>query len=637
MKKILKNKIFIAVLVVAIAGGGYYFYKIKQKNNTPTSYKVLTASKGDLNVSVSGSGQVTALNQVDLNPEGSGKIVSVNVKLGDEVKAGQVIATLDQGDNQTALAQAKASLLSAQASYDKVLAGTAAEDLKISKISLSQAKASLTTSKNDLEETKRSTAETVAQAQETYDDLMNTTSSLSNSKRDLVIDDISDKITASKVALDLVEKILNDSTAEDVLSAKDSSQLTSTVSYYNKSLAYVSPANSSLAKARVSKTDGNLSNAVDDTITLLNSVLTTLNYCYTAVDNSITSSTFSQSNLESYKSSVNSQISTINTGISSIRTKWQDLSDAIKTAKDDLENAKISATQSVATAEAKVVSSQNSLETAQANYDKTAAPAETSEIRSAEASLLNAKAQYSSALEDFQKNIITSPIDGQIASLDAQVGDQANSGTAIATIITKQTLAVIPFNEVDTAKIKAGQDATLTFDAVSDLEIKGKVAEVATIGTVTSGVVNYDVKISFDTQNENIKPQMSVSAVIITESKPDVIYVATEAIKTMGDRSFVLIPAAGQLTDENARMISLSSQPERMEVQLGTANDTYTEITSGLSEGDKVLVQIASSSTSSSSSSSSKNAGMFMMGGAAGGPPSDSGNRNSSASKSSSK
>src|SRR5207248_903868 len=81
--------------------------------------------------------------------------------------------------------------------------------------------------------------------------------------------------------------------------------------------------------------------------------------------------------------------------------------------------------------------------------------------------------------------------------------------------------------------------ATLTFDAIPDLTISGTVAEIDSLGTVSQGVVTYNVKISFDTQDSRIKGAMSVSAAIITEVKQDVLVVLNSAVKSSSGASYV--------------------------------------------------------------------------------------------------
>ena len=157
-------------------------------------------------------------------------------------------------------------------------------------------------------------------------------------------------------------------------------------------------------------------------------------------------------------------------------------------------------------------------------------------------------------------------------------------------LITKQQLATISLNEVDITKIKLGQKATLSFDAVEDLSLTGKVAEIDTLGTVTSGVVNYDVTIVFDTQDERIKPGMSVSVNIITDLKIDVLMVPNSAIKTQNDLTYV--------------ELMKDSIPTLQPIETGITNDVDTEVISCLKENDEIITQTFDSTSFSSNNQS---------------------------------
>ncbi len=218
------------------------------------------------------------------------------------------------------------------------------------------------------------------------------------------------------------------------------------------------------------------------------------------------------------------------------------------------------------------------------------------------------------ALDDAKSNLadyyVTAPFSGIMAAVDGKVGDNASTGTAIGTIITADKTAVISLNEVDAAKIQLGQKATLTFDALPDLTVAGKVAEIDTIGTVSQGVVSYDVKISFDTEDQRVKPGMTVNAAIITAVKQDVLTVPNGAVKTSNGASYVEMfdsalpdPALGQQGSPSA------IPPKDVSVQTGISDSTSTEIISGLKEGDKIVTKtISGSSTSSASAPSILNA-----------------------------
>jgi HlyD family secretion protein len=206
--------------------------------------------------------------------------------------------------------------------------------------------------------------------------------------------------------------------------------------------------------------------------------------------------------------------------------------------------------------------------------------------------------QKENALLDAQDKLadyfIRAPFDGVIAKVDVTKGDSVSPASIIATLITRQKLAEISLNEVDVAKVKVGQKATLTFDAVPDLSITGQVTEVDTVGTISQGVVTYTVKISFDTQDNRVKPGMSVSAAIVTEAKPNVLLVPNSAVKSQGGMSYVEIVEGDDRNTAlaaNATGVILKNTPRRQQVEIGTASDEFTEVTSGLKEGDVIVTR----------------------------------------------
>ncbi|NCU27312.1 efflux RND transporter periplasmic adaptor subunit, partial [Candidatus Nomurabacteria bacterium] len=209
------------------------------------------------------------------------------------------------------------------------------------------------------------------------------------------------------------------------------------------------------------------------------------------------------------------------------------------------------------------------------------------EIRTQELAVENAEQDLADAKETYDNYWIRAPFSGTISGVDAIVGDTANSGTVMGSIITKKMIATITLNEVDIAKIKIGQEVDITFDALDDVSVKGEVSEVDTVGTVSQGVVSYTVKISFDTDNESVKPGMSITANIITESVSDVLTIPSSAVKTVSGTSFVEVLNNGV--------------PEKKTVETGITDDVTTEIKNGLSEGDKVVVSTTTGSSSKKS------------------------------------
>src|SRR5919197_1204503 len=105
--------LLLPVILALIAG--IVFWWLPSRLAPATASTTASVSQGNLTVAVTGSGSVAAARSVALPFQQAGTVTSVNVKVGDQVKAGQTLAQLDDGDLQLQLQQAQATLKSAQA------------------------------------------------------------------------------------------------------------------------------------------------------------------------------------------------------------------------------------------------------------------------------------------------------------------------------------------------------------------------------------------------------------------------------------------------------------------------------------------------------------------------------------------
>ena len=148
---------------------------------------------------------------------------------------------------------------------------------------------------------------------------------------------------------------------------------------------------------------------------------------------------------------------------------------------------------------------------------------------------------------------------------------------------------------------------TLTLDSHPDKTFTGKVSIVNTNGSVSSGVTTYSAIITFDTAVDTIYPNMAVNATIITNVKSSVILVPSGAVQTTDGQSTVRVIRSGQVTS--------------VPVEVGDANDTQTEIISGINEGDTIVTgqtgSVTTGSTGAATSPFGNTRGGF--GGAGGG------------------
>ncbi|MCL4384313.1 efflux RND transporter periplasmic adaptor subunit [Patescibacteria group bacterium] len=213
-----------------------------------------------------------------------------------------------------------------------------------------------------------------------------------------------------------------------------------------------------------------------------------------------------------------------------------------------------------------------------------------------------AQAAQTSAWYAYQQisSTITAPFSGIITSLTIAPGSLITGATSSSTNSTpqvigtvarqQQTQALVSLSEIDAAKVQPGQKVTMTMDAFPNKTFTGKVLLINTNGQVSSGVTTYPATILFDTNEDNMYPNMGVNAKIITNIKDNVILVPTAAVLTANGENMVRILNSGQVST--------------VSVTTGDANDTQTEIVSGVNEGDTVITSVTSRSNNSGSSSS---------------------------------
>jgi membrane fusion protein, macrolide-specific efflux system len=224
-----------------------------------------------------------------------------------------------------------------------------------------------------------------------------------------------------------------------------------------------------------------------------------------------------------------------------------------------------------------------------------------------------AQASLNSAALSLQQisSVITAPTSGVISNLTLAPGvaitSQSSSSSSSSNSTSTQTLGTITIpqgtiqakvnlSEIDAAKVKAGQKATLELDAFPDKTFTGKVLLIDTNGQTSSGVTTYPATIALDSATDSIYPNMAVTAKIITDVKNDVLLVPSSAIQTSNNQSTARVLKNGQLTPVN--------------IEIGGSNDTQTEITSGLSEGDNVVTSILTQTTGSQNTGTSPFSGI---------------------------
>lgn len=209
-----------------------------------------------------------------------------------------------------------------------------------------------------------------------------------------------------------------------------------------------------------------------------------------------------------------------------------------------------------------------------------------------------------------QDSTVTAPVDGTVANLAVAPGSTVTGSTTTTTTNTTTSTSstsnttgsiilvlgnfsslqiVVPVSEVDVPQIKTGQKATISLDAFPNKTFVGTVTSVDSIGTTTSGVVNYNVYVTFLYPPNGVQAGMSATVNIETARADNVLYVPSAAVQTdSSGQTYVRMLANGNVT--------------QVPVTTGISDDTNTAITSGLSEGQTVVTGVTTTAASATSS-----------------------------------
>ena len=213
----------------------------------------------------------------------------------------------------------------------------------------------------------------------------------------------------------------------------------------------------------------------------------------------------------------------------------------------------------------------------------------------------NAQLSLQSAQQALDSYTITSPISGTVIEKNLKAGDQLNGGDsgAMAVIYDLSQLELqMDVSELDIGQIQPGQTVEITAEALPGQTFTGVVEKVSVNGTTTDGFTTYPVTILLSEYGD-LNPGMNVSADIIVERAENALCVPAEAVNSDGT---VLVAGEGAFAEDGVT-IADPSKIESRPVTLGRGNQDFVEITSGLEEGETVLLPIQSQSGMASAGS----------------------------------
>ena len=209
----------------------------------------------------------------------------------------------------------------------------------------------------------------------------------------------------------------------------------------------------------------------------------------------------------------------------------------------------------------------------------------TESIQSASESLRSAEISMQNLQDTMNNYTITAPISGTIIEKDAKVGDAVKTGDTLCIVYDLSYLEMsINVDELQISSISVGQQVQITADAVPDKTYVGTVTRVSMKGKSDGGTTTYPVTIRID-DTDGLRPGMNANAEIVVAEANNALVVPNAAVVR---GSYVLV------TKDSPSAANADTAMEAPEgfvyvaVKTGVSDDDYTQIVSGIQEGDTI-------------------------------------------------
>lgn len=200
--------------------------------------------------------------------------------------------------------------------------------------------------------------------------------------------------------------------------------------------------------------------------------------------------------------------------------------------------------------------------------------------------------EYKRWEEFYRPTPIVAPINGSIIQRNVEPGQVFTSSDAVLVMSDRLTVKA-NVDETDIAQIKNGQNATIILDAYSKQSIDAKVDKIAYDAKTVNNVTTYVIDVLPNNTPDYMRSGMTANVVFYVEKKDNVLKIPSDAVKVLDNKYYVLVKPSNK-----------KDLPQEKYIEIGLNDGKYTEVLSGLVEGEVVLVAEISSSLNKSKKSS---------------------------------
>jgi HlyD family secretion protein len=615
----------VAVLVVAAQTTGFprvvadsiswIQERLLPGSQTASLNQVVTVERGNLVATLTSTGEVYAPRQAELGFDVNGvELIELNVTPGQQVKAGDILARIDPTTLERAVTQAEADLTVAQDGLEQAKNPYTELDLAQAKLAVAQAEADLATAQDGLEQTK-------------------------NPYTNLDIAQAKLAVTQAQTALSQARETLANAQNLPVCSYQSVIDLEYQYAWYEDNYYQMSAKYEAgdISREEMDKHQANLQWAEDrlnealqcppgpEDVAACQNDYNWYQSRYADMEARYEAGEISQEQLFKlwdHLQAVKTRLGQAQQAASEVaNAQNQILQDQYNLQKAqealaDMQTAPVpKATDQPQAASPEVVKAQNQV--LQAEYNLQKAQATLAEIQAgpdpkavevAQAKVVSTQSTLETAQAALKAATLIAPFTGTVISVGAEVGDLVSSNTVVVLLADLAALRVrAVVDETDIGPVKVGQEVDITFDAFPGHQFHGQVLEVPFLGTLAQNIVTYDVPISLEGDKSiPLKPGMTANLKIVLARRENVL----------------LMPAMAVQQGETGNVVLVQDSPQgpavATPVEVGFSDGVYVEVTRGLNEGDRVVVEYQ---PSQEQPSNSRGAGGALPGGGRGGFP----------------
>lgn len=565
----------------------------------------LSVEKRDVIMAVEVSGRVQAADDIDLSFDQPGILTELLVNVNQNVEKGQKLAVIANEElfaqrqdaianvanlnaqlkqyqagvslEQAQLLKAESVIAKEQITLNDLRSGNRQEDLDIAQVSVSNAERRLEDAKNLLANTEAETDQLLnnlyGNAPQTLESALSTTG-------------------------DVLDRLLDDFfTGERNFTAKLD------FSSSNISEVYAAgPERNILGRALVDFEQRNLfvddSTVIDQNIIDLQNFLKDIRSHLLTLDRALDGYETEQTTMDGYRTDLNSARTNINTQ----QTALVSLVQSISSRKLENDRLVSQASDGVTLAENTLFAAQDNLKLIQAGATPAQILKQEATLKTVEADLQTQKARIQQAEANVQsqyarisqaranvnrvnalisKTIINAPISGIITRSDFTEGEFVSASIPVIAMISDSQFEIqVDVPEVDIAKLKVGNPASVTLDAYAKNDLfTASITEIEIAARDENGLPRYRVTLQFTEQDERVKTGMTANLFIESASALSVIAIPSRAIDEEDGKEFVEI------------ILTEGAEAKRQEVTTGlVGSDGFVEISTGLEAGNLILL-----------------------------------------------